>query len=411
MKYYLFLICILYLLFFDPPFLFFRGRLDVIYLMSFFSIILLFVKPDIFKRARHFLRKEFLLFLLLLLYICVRASISGDYHFILMHFLSVILIFVFLPYILDIVRKKTNNPESTIVRSILIVSSIASVISMYCLLSPNFNLFIKETIIQYTSEDYLFDEESRGFGLASLLTSNYGYIQGTIAAIGCFYWKDNKWFVCFLPFIILSALINARTGALIAVGGILLFSLSKSNLIKTTFAFIAVYLAVLNLEPMMRFLNINEDTISWIMFFTDEANSIVLGQGIEESRTAQDLFEKMWVLPDNSIQWIIGRGFLLFRNTQGLPSSDVGWIVQLNYGGLVYLGLICLIILYCTRRLINFGEVKMAFFFLFAFLIVNTKSSFYPMKTHFFLMMFIYMICSNKLLPLNNDRQNMLVKK
>lgn len=389
---YVFFIVILYLFFFNPPLLGFRGRLSFSNIIVAVGLISALMKPFVIKQFYKVNKTLFSLFVGLLIYVIFRSGFEGDSSFITKHILSVCNLFVVVPFVFYYADKSGLGTEKYIIRALLIMSSIAAFFSIICLLNPAFNTFVRERLIIYEETDFLFSNDYRGFGVSALLTSNYAYIQGFIGALGCFYLKDNKWFLLSMPFVLLSALINARTGFLVAFWGVVIFFLSKRKAQYSIIIGVVGLILFYNLNSILLGLGIDERTIDWIFSFQNEVEGVISSGSMMGSDTAETLFGRMWILPDTPSQWIFGRGYSLFRGGNGVGNSDVGWILQLNYGGIIYITILYSAILYILRLLIRKRSYAYMFFFLSTFLIINTKTSIYPHDTIFYLMMIVFVL-------------------
>jgi len=395
---YIFFIIALYLFLFTPPIYWFTGRLAFSNLFVAVSMIAALLKPGIVKGFYRQNKKIFTCLFLLLIYTAFRSIFGGgDTGFITKHVLAVSSLFLVIPLFFFYAQKNGFCNEKYIVKAVLIVGSVAAVLSMLCLFFPAINQYVKGQMIIYEESDILNTETYRGFGIAAYLTSNYGYIQGFIAALGCWYLKDNRWFLFYIPFIILSALINARTGVLLSVLGIIfsLFSTSKSKY-SILIGCISLFL-FLNYKTILTSIGINEKTVDWIFSFGDEISNAFESGSVMESSTADTLLGRMWIMPDNLLQWIFGRGYSLFHGGKGVGNSDVGWILQLNYGGLIYVSMLYSAIIIMIKKLYRSNNKSYMYLFIMVFLIINTKTSIYPHDTVFYLMFMVYALKSGKI--------------
>lgn len=380
---------ILYLFIFDPHILMFRGRLSFSNIIAFVCFVYSFINFKILYSFWKLFKTEYFLGGLIVLYTVFRTLVGGDSGYISTHFLLFVRLFIVIPFLFYLFSKLEGRVEDNIVRILLIVGSVASLISLVCLLSPDINAYIKDSIIQYDEDDYLFDNEYRGFGLAGMLTSNFGYVQGFIACFGLFYLKDNKWFLPFILLIILSSLINARTGALIAFVGIVIWVFSNKSFFSYIFVLITI-LAILNIENILLLMGVNDKTLFWILSFMGEVTDVMSAGDVVSSTTAQSLFGYMIVWPENFEQWILGRGYSIFLDN--IANSDMGWIIQLNYGGLVYVAGLYYLVFYMIKRLFHNGAKWYAFLFTATFIIANTKGCVFPGFSLFYVLTMIYYI-------------------
>lgn len=390
-SHYIFII-FLYLYLFNPFFSVFTGNFHFGNLFPLFALLLfIFKKSEITLKYIRLFHKEFMLIMYLLVFTIMRSGIRGETPIITQHVIGFINIFMILPFIIDYIKRKRADASQYIVRSLLVVGSIASIITLFCVLMPEFNLYLKRVVMHY-SMDELNNEmnDYRGFGFASLLSSDYGFIMGVLLVIGCFFHKTNRWFIYFMPLIILAALVNARTGLIIALTGLLFFLISNRNL-KYSIALVLLSVFIYNFSyELISFLNLNEKTIDWLTYTYESTSDALTSGDINQSESLTALFVDFWIMPDDMSQWLFGRGFDLFRNTQGVPPSDVGWIREVNYGGLFYL--IPLIALFgmMFRRLFKLNNKAFALFFLATICIINTKTIIFPGSRAFYILVILY---------------------
>ena len=392
---YIFFLFILYMFFFYPPFGPFRVIFGISNIISLAGIVLYLINPSPVREFVSQHRKIFKIMVFTLFYSILSIMVEHDTGLFTAHFLFLTNCFLVVPQLLCFAKKNGFGTENDIVRSILVVISVSSIVSLLCVSFPNFNSYIKYDVIKYAQDDFLFDVDYRGFGFASLLTSNYGFILGFVSVLGVFYLSENRWFLFFIPLLIVAALLNARTGVVIAFAGFsvyLLLSGGFKNIFYGVLVAILGIVLVSNIEMVLNLIGVNDETIKWLTYFTDEIDGLTSTGSVQGSQMATTLLDDMWIWPDNVIQWIFGRGYILFRNTHGVMKSDVGWVNELNFGGLVYfLPLLYMFYLVYKQLKINKGR-SLALFVFITIIIVNTKGRLYPQYSIFYIMMMVMMV-------------------
>lgn len=387
---YNFFIIVLYLWLFYPPFSIFRERLSIGNIISFACVLICMLKPFVFKNFYHKFYKEFkycIFFLFISLFLIILDFKTRIFT---QHLLMIINLFAVIPVLLYYANKHGFATTSHIIRALLIVSCIGAFFTTLCVIDPAFNTYVKSSIIRYDRDSFLFENDFRGFGIASGLTSTYGYIMGFIGALGCFYYRENRWYLFALPFVLVSALLNARTGIIIFLFGFILSFLGRKKIIGSiTMAILAIFFVGF-FDSFLSYLNIDDSTKNWLLDFQTQTESVATSGNIMDSYQASTLLIDMWVIPDNPLSWMLGSGFYLFRNEHGIQASDVGWINELWYGGLLYL-LPLLFLFYKIYK--NFRKKRGLWFGLFiliTIIIVNTKSTLFPSSVMFYLIMMIF---------------------
>lgn len=387
-----FFVVVLYLWLFYPSFWIFRERLAISNVICFVCILICVYKPKIYKDFFSIFQKEFRIslgFLILSLFLTI---LDFQTRILTAHVLLLVNLFSVVPVLLYFAKKHGFGTESDIVKALLIVSCIGAIFSVWCIVDPEFNEYIKFSVIKYERDSFLYYTDFRGFGFASGLTSTYGYLMGFIGALGCFYLKENLWYLFVLPFIFISILLNARTGVLIFVVGLCLSVLGRKNVIGASFIAIASILFFSYIDSFLSLFNLSDGTLKWLMDFQSQAEDVASSGSLRGSHTADALLGTMWVLPDDFFQWIIGRGYYLLRNEHGVHASDVGWINQLSYGGLLYVVPLLFFLYGIFRKVCKYKNLWFGLFFLSTIVIVNTKSSIFPSSVQFNALMMLYFI-------------------
>lgn len=306
-------------------------------LMLLYPLCLLYTKSEYragIKDIQDILKYWFLLFL----YITATTIMGGDQVY-LYGWIGYLIETILITYFLSIIIVKNNI---NIVTILLTASSIAATISCLCLFVPVFDSLIRAIQIEYTevNSQIVF----RAYGLAQGLNFDYGVIQGLIFGIGLFYLKSNRWYILFIPFVIISILINARTGFIVVILALIFYSISNKSY-KSLFAGVLIF-SLLGLTYKSLKDLIPTDTYLWIEEFFLELGDAVFGTNNAQYNTGETLNE-MLIWPQDAMSWIFGTGHSLFRVKSG-AHSDVGYINQLAYGGLIYM---LLLFFMCWRTL------------------------------------------------------------
>lgn len=243
-------------------------------------------------------------------------------------------------------------------RTALWMVLLAVTISLLCYTIPSFNQYIKYEF-QVVRHEELAAKLYRGFGVSDALTAAYGYVLATFFAYGLYKgYGSHKWFWLLSPFIAISILINVRTAILPMIASILLFFIINHK--STKFSYY-IYLFV-GLVVIFRLINTSDTTSGWINEFYLQMKDIIMGSDESEFDTYGTLVDSI-ILPETPQQWLYGRGRSYFFHDT-IIRSDVGFVNQLCYGGIIYIVLIlvtflCLII-----------KVKDFYFFTFCIIVM-----------------------------------------
>lgn len=389
LKYFIFIL-VIYLFLFDPPFFMFRGYLrfsNILLVIAF--IYSLFNSSGIICLFRP-MRKELLLFSVLLFFVFFRSGVEGDLTYINKTLMPYLNIFLVTPAMLHFAYKSGFGTEEQVIKVLLLVGTIATIITIACLLIPPFQDYVRNQILQLSEEDYIYNHDFRGYGIAAAHTSNYGFTLGFLSGLGCFYLKQNKWFLYCIPFIIIAGLVNCRTSIIIAAVIIIIFLVSGQRKLYAFFVGCLGIIIFSYFDTIILIFNLSDRTYDWLITFQQQMMSVAETGDLKASYAGSQLFDRMVIWPENVEQWILGRGYDIFKAQGGVGNSDNGWIRQLNYGGIVYLLIFYSIIIYIFRRLKLCRQWSYLFVFLSVFVITNTKTTAFPSTQLFTLMMMVY---------------------
>lgn len=125
----------------------------------------------------------------------------------------------------------------------------------------------------------------------------------------------------------------------------------------------------------------------WGMSTFEIVDDFVAGKEVENVNT---LLDDMVVWPNSLDEWLIGSGFYIFSDA--FRTTDVGYFLRLNYGGIVYFSFWLFFSIYLFRRL-YFVNKKVALLLFISLIYLNYKSDFFlvnPASRFFFL---VYVLC------------------
>lgn len=321
----LFIVFCLYLLLFNPAFTFAGGLHSSLFMWP--LLVLLINKK--YRRGLQRHKGLFVTWTLLFIYIFLRTLSGGIPAYLIGH-IVILIETIFISFLLI---KISLFFKVDLEKALLLVASVASVISCWCLINPSVNEYIKG--IQVITNDYLLRFSFRGFGLGEGLTFTYAVILGSICALGICKIKKYKWFIVFIPIVSIAVLINARTGFIPIGISFIFFMLTENKLSYYLYVLVAIgilgVLWVLILEDW-----VPSDTLEWSLMFFEE-----IGDGTEGDTVQVLLNTTAW--PDDASEWIFGKGFSVFEPIRG-KRTDVGYLIQLCYGGIIYCVLLYLMV-------------------------------------------------------------------
>ena len=240
-----------------------------------------------------------------------------------------------------------------------------SIIAIVAFLSPS----IKQVLISSMIQGHIFEEQTytyellyRLFGYSGGLTFGMPALQSFLAMIALYLTVNYKpKYFFFVPFLSFSAIINARTSFVIMIvcGIVIIFQRNKDNIKKAFRILILAVLAVGVLAVIIPVLeNIAPDTFNWVrrgvneLLFASRGN---LDQGYFSYLTNSN----KWVFPDG-LGALFGYGIRVMGNNKYGSATDVGFVNDIWFGGLLYLLIAyALFFFYCKRiRSIDVHQLK-----------------------------------------------------
>ena len=311
--------------------------------------------------------KELGLLLLWIFYTIFHSLFGGD-----PSFTNIAITLFFDGYLLSfsvyLLAKKITSGFS-IINLLYSNSVIAAFFSFFLLLSPD----AKDFVIQNFNslDENLGFLQYRCFGVSSGLTFDYSILQG-LALIWCILYKKTILNFLLMPIFIISILFNARIGIMAPLLVIiyLMFIKFKIKLWLAVFSLIFLFQFILQTS----FFDSNMASFFWLEDGFEEIMSNL--EGNTDSTTLGTL-GTMLLFPNSPIEWVLGTGINIFSLHNG-NNSDIGYCIQLMYGGILYILLIfswLLCVVWSTYRLVSGNERRILLFITILLVICNYKGS------------------------------------
>ena len=277
--------------------------------------------------------------------------------------------------------------KNSIDNVLLTVTGIAALITLYLIINPEINLIVRQFVLQ--TDDVALKMMHRSFGISDSLTFAYAIVQGIAAAICFTKIKNIFWSSLLFLLYLVSAAFNARIGMLpiFAILFYMLFVEKKySKVLGSITCLLVLLLFFLNTKLAVDY----EDTLEWITDFFTEISSLIMGTETASNSNMDILLNDMVVLPRTFGEWILGSGIDLY--TSPVRNSDVGYFIQLNYGGLFYILLFALLVLFLFHKLLKYKVPEKWFTFLFIVVILTCsyKGLFLVTNPGFRMLMLLY---------------------
>ena len=371
-------ITILYFYLYKPVFLAFPQLTGPT--ISLVIIILFIILRNKLKKYLYTFRKELSLYLLLLSFAIIRFCFGGEPFYISIH--ANFIIDTILGSMIIIYLQK--NP-SQIIRWTLSASLIASLISFFALILPPFKDWLFH-IFSYDEKLLLFSW--RGYGLSNDLLFTYAVTQ---AFILCYLFEKGEKFLIllfFIPFMI-SIFFNARIG-LVPLVLYLSYKIIIERKIKILLYGLTLTVTLLVIILQSNIYDQYEHTINWIFESFADISNTILGTSFHVQTSNMNVLNKMIIFPENFGEWLWGKGISLFNLQRG--NSDIGYIIQLNYGGIGYLCLLFSFYLLIAYRFIKVNKNWYGLIFPITILLLNYKGDVFQSSSFMKLFMLIYII-------------------
>lgn len=357
----------LYFFIYNPPF-------SILPVSPKFLLYLLFI-PLIINNIFYYYVRELKFFLgiiiLLILYSFFRELPNNkEFDLFYIHFLFLFEIFL-IP--LGIVFFYNKFRQNELIIDIIKIAFVTGIFTILMITLPALSDYVRYSLLKET--EFTEAVAHRTYGLSESLTFSYGLIQGLMVPLALFYSKKNKKLLYTIPVFLICVLFNARIGFVPIIVGSFIYIYYNFNIkqfLLITISFFCGYFLLFETDLFLK----QKETIEWGLDFFTQVTDFASGSSKANDNTFDSLFGSMLVLPDDELSWIIGTGENIFGRFYG-KNSDVGYIIQLTFGGLFYLAMFFCLILSLLKLFKNFKaeEKKIGFIIIVTLLIVNIKGN------------------------------------
>lgn len=351
------LVVVLYIFIYNPgltylPF----GAIKLLY-----PLLVVLLLGDSYKVNKDFFQIS-LYFIILFSYVFIHESLFGNYLFSFQTLINFIEIWL-LPYCLVFCFFAILKNDK-IYTCILYVSVIAALISIAMILNSGFNDFVKNQLLK--QNEYFDVIKNRTFGVSEYLTFIYAVLQGMLA-IWCLNGKFRNRFILFFPFILLSGVFNARIAFISFFVG-LIYCLYTNRIPRKTLGFFFMGIAFVVFLIYYFFYEDYSHLIKFSVFGFFEQIFSSDGSG----NSLNTLLDEMVFFPTKLSTYIWGDNIDVYANQYGF-SSDIGYIIQLFYGGILYIILLLIFPLYLWYKNSKYLKNDFISLAIIILLIVNFK--------------------------------------
>lgn len=387
---YILTIIIIYLYIYAPPFVVIPvGPDKIIFLMA----IIYITYKNKWNKVVSLFEKEFIILSQIFLYTFCWSIFSGNSAYVSSDFLLLAELIPSSYFIYSLVKyiKKENNIHDILI----IISCIASTISIFLLLNPAIAITIKSEIIRF-EENLLYKFYYRGYGLSDGLFFSYPVVQGLCIGLCLFKMNSKKLLYTVAIILILpSILVNARIGIIPVLIALIIFLIKHREKLASKHAAYSIIFLSLVILPISLLINEENqlgESLRWGMTFFTELNEFFMED--KNSGALGSLLGDMVVLPDTLWGFIWGTGEFIFTGAK--KNTDVGYFLRLYFGGFIYVFLYSSFVLYIINRVWSIN-IKLACLLLFTFLICNYKADFFIVNpaSRFYILLYVIIILSN----------------
>lgn len=280
---------------------------------------------------------------------------------------------------------------------IIIYSAIlGGVITAYLISDPALMQHLKESVLKYPDRlkiSFLY----RGYGLSDGLLFSYPVIQGY--CIGIVLITLNKWNPVVVSGIILfgtlSIVLNARSGFVpVAVAIGIAFFYNFPRFFK--FVFISVIVVLIFGNILHSYIESNEMlsiAAEWSKSSIDIISDLIEGKKTENIDT---LTGDMLFFPTSIDEWLIGQGVNVGSSTDVPRNSDIGYVIRLMYGGMIYLLFWFFLLLTMFKRM-RAVDNKLSLLVFISLIYLNYKGDYFVVvpASRFFFLIYVWTIMNS----------------
>lgn len=387
-SYYILYIIGVYIFLHNPHLPFGVGMIKLLYIPL---LILLLSGFSNFHVLWTFFNRERKAYLSIFVFVLFATIMGADISMVSIHIVGFIETILLPLFFIFFSRKVGISDSESFIRSLLIIGTIGATISTIAIIYPTFQSSINAFIGNVDPNSFLVRNAWRGRGFSEALTSDYSYIQASIVILFLFFNKNNKWFLCIIPFMMISIIFNARTGLLLLLGGLILFLIQTKKTLKIVMYLLIISALIYAAQYIFSSLSNTEEVTLFITDFLEQLTALYKTNDMENARTVNELYEGMQILPRDIPEWIFGRGYQLFGMKDVIGySSDVGLTNYLSYGGITYILLILYMYNVILKRINHYRLTWFMLFFVFTIILISIKSVPFPNTGETRFLMFVY---------------------
>lgn len=360
-------------------------------ILLFISLFYFFVHKETISFLQNYKKEMFYTFLLIIYLIPIVFLGDGTATMIpythLIWFLECFIIPLFLLFYFKNIFQKYQI-ESLLV----IIGTIASLITFFLINNPEINTWIRQSVIVDTLDKTSSNWDFRGFTFAESSSYAYGVVQGIMLALCLISIRKSYLYAIPIIPIFISILFNARIGFSVLIIALALMLIFKRLKIKYVIIGAITVLSGVVLYNNSSFVSENSTSLEWGLGFFEDTFALISGGDASETNY-EVLSNRMFFLPENFVDIIFGEGRIVFGDEN--LDSDIGYVNQIFTGGIVYLLIMLSFLWYMYNSNVKITHDKLLpLLFMIVLLVVNIKGNAFFLSNGFFRMFTLYYIYS-----------------
>lgn len=368
-------------------------------ILLFISLFYFFVHKETISFLQNYKTEMFYTFLLIIYLIPIVFLGDGTATMIpythLIWFLECFIIPLFLLFYFKNIFQKYQI-ESLLV----IIGTIASLITFFLINNPEINTWIRQSVIVDTLDKTSSNWDFRGFTFAESSSYAYGVVQGIMLALCLISIRKSYLYAIPIIPIFISILFNARIGFSVLIIALALMLIFKRLKIKYVIIGAITVLSGVVLYNNSSFVSENSTSLEWGLGFFEDTFALISGGDASETNY-EVLSNRMFFLPENFVDIIFGEGRIVFGDEN--LDSDIGYVNQIFTGGIVYLLIMLSFLWYMYNSNVKITHDKLLpLLFMIVLLVVNIKGNAFFLSNGFFRMFTLYYIYSTYNYEKNN---------
>lgn len=295
--------------------------------------------------------------------------------------------------------KKHHLVFDDLVAVLLFVALLQGITAMASFISPEIHMYFINTIVRNGGLELYYSLSAyRMYGLSTGLNFITPCLQGFFAVVALLYaLNHSKIYILSAVILLFSSIINARASMMVMAAGFVLLILMSGLKRKQKFWVLTgsasvVGIATLVLLPYIRE-NINQ-TFLFIVAGFNQLTDFLLSGKRDTGYFAYITSAQHYRLPDDFLNVLFGKGsFVMSQNSFGYQ-SDVGFINDIWFGGVVYIAIYytgIFIRLLLLRKSKEKNISFMALFLIVCFLMLNFKGMVFSLNGFMSLTLILYL--------------------